>query len=208
MILAWKIIYLAILLYIPTERLVLSHTVITRSKLSTEDNEIDDVPTCPYRMFNKKKIMGPIVSVKSPDNPTGPIMALDAYHNYTSCKYNQYCTFFNFCMAGNTTIRFGRQKINLIYFVFIEAVTRDDYTKITQEVTLKHLDDVRFKPVSVTFAALYKQFVKMSAYHECNKTGFKKPVRDSCRKDSNSAIQYSNEQKSHYNFLLKSSKKI
>lgn len=205
MVVTLKIIYLAILLYIPTEGLVLHHKAIPSSKLSTEGEKIDDVPICPYRMFNKKKIIGPIVSVKSPNNPTGPMMALDAYHNHTSCKYNQYCTFFDFCMAGKTTIQFGRQKIDLVYFVFIEAVTRDDYTKITQETTLKHVEDVRFKPVSVTFAALGKS--KIPTHHECNKSDLKKSVRDSCQKDSNAAIQYSREQKSHYDFFLKSSSK-
>ncbi|QRM15477.1 hypothetical protein [Mudlarkpox virus] len=127
-------------------------------------------PVCPRKMFNLRKGSGPVVNMVAPDgDPTAPVVALNNWHKNTSCKYNDYCTFFDFCFAGAVNISFGKQKIEVVYYFYVKAVTRDDYTKITQEITLKHSDDLRVKPLTVSFMPLNKDKVKIPSSHECMK---------------------------------------
>ncbi|UOX38603.1 hypothetical protein [Finch poxvirus] len=143
-------------------------------------------PVCPRRMFNPRRGAGPVVSMVAPDgDPTSSVVALNNWHRNTSCKYNTYCTFFDFCFAGAVNISFGRQKIELVYYFYVKAVTRDDYNKITQEITLKHMDDIRVKPLTVSFMPLNTTKVKIPSSHECmmNKV-VDKPVIDVCGDDN------------------------
>ncbi|ARF02752.1 SWPV1-177 [Shearwaterpox virus] len=151
------------------------------------------VPICPHNMFDYRRASGSIISVLAPKDHASPIIAMDAYHNVTSCRYNKYCTFFDFCMAGAVNITYGRKHIEMVYYFFVKAMTRDDYTKVTQEITLNHLDDLRVKPLSVSFMPLDKSKIKIPVKHECRNGKVSNTVRNVCGSNSNAATSYSKE---------------